>query len=129
MVLPLSDEKQKIASAFGKAAKRYDSIAYYQQNSGHQLLDLLASARVNLPAKKVIDVGCGTGFFSQIIKAQGAEVTALDLSSGMLEVARQKMRLNSISVRIWKHCLLPIKLLMWFFLIWLSNGALTYHWP
>ncbi|EOY8494817.1 malonyl-ACP O-methyltransferase BioC [Providencia stuartii] len=90
MVLPLSDEKQKIASAFGKAAKRYDSIAYYQQNSGHQLLDLLASARVNLPAKKVIDVGCGTGFFSQIIKAQGAEVTALDLSSGMLEVARQK---------------------------------------
>ncbi|MDE5305844.1 hypothetical protein PY546_02480 [Providencia stuartii] len=52
MVLPLSDEKQKIASAFGKAAKRYDSIAYYQQNSGHQLLDLLASARGNLPAKK-----------------------------------------------------------------------------
>ncbi|WP_419210446.1 malonyl-ACP O-methyltransferase BioC [Providencia manganoxydans] len=90
MVLPLSDEKQKIASAFGKAAKRYDSIAYYQQNSGHQLLDLLASAQVNLAAKKVIDVGCGTGFFSQIIKAQGAEVTALDLSSGMLDVARQK---------------------------------------
>ncbi|ELX8380258.1 malonyl-ACP O-methyltransferase BioC [Providencia vermicola] len=90
MVLPLSDEKQKIASAFGKAAKRYDSIAYYQQNSGHQLLDLLASAQVNLSDKKVIDVGCGTGFFSQIIKRQGAEVTALDLSLGMLEVARDK---------------------------------------
>lgn len=90
MVLPLSDEKQKIASAFGKAAKRYDSIAYYQQNSGHQLLDLLASAQVNLCGKKVIDVGCGTGFFSQILTAKGAEVTALDLSSGMLDVARQK---------------------------------------
>lgn len=90
MILPLSDEKKKIASAFGKAAKRYDSIAYYQQNSGYQLLDLLASVPVNLTGKKVIDVGCGTGFFSQMMKAQGAEVTALDLSSGMLDVARHK---------------------------------------
>ncbi|MCW2258206.1 malonyl-CoA O-methyltransferase [Providencia alcalifaciens] len=93
MVLPLSDEKQKIASAFGRAAKRYDSIAHYQQNSGHQLLNLLTSTLFNnrdLRAKKVMDAGCGTGFFSQVMSECGAEVMALDLSSGMLEVARSK---------------------------------------
>ncbi|EKT61778.1 malonyl-ACP O-methyltransferase BioC [Providencia burhodogranariea] len=93
MVLPLSDEKQKIALAFGRAAKRYDAIAHYQQNSGHQLLNLLTSTLSNshnLHAKKVMDAGCGTGFFSQVMSESGADVMALDLASGMLEVARSK---------------------------------------
>ena len=88
-----TQEKAKIASAFGRAASRYDSLASYQQNSGKQLLSLLESLGVietPMFSKQVLDAGCGTGFFSQIIKQTGAHVTALDLSAGMLDVARNK---------------------------------------
>lgn len=86
-------EKTKIASAFGRAASRYDSLASYQQNSGKRLLGLLESHEtIETPmfSLHVLDAGCGTGFFSQIIKQRGAHVTALDLSAGMLDVARNK---------------------------------------
>lgn len=52
---------------------------------------------------KILDAGCGTGYFSDVFQQQGAEVTALDLSSGMLEVARKKAALNILSARIWKR--------------------------
>ncbi|EKT58292.1 malonyl-ACP O-methyltransferase BioC [Providencia sneebia] len=90
MISQRRDEKQKIASAFGRAAKHYDSIAHYQQNSGHQLLELLISALGHLRQKTIVDAGCGTGFFSQLMGDKQANVTAVDLSSGMLEVARNK---------------------------------------
>ncbi|HEC8330403.1 TPA: malonyl-ACP O-methyltransferase BioC [Providencia rettgeri] len=86
-------DKQKIAAAFGRAATRYDAIANYQQTAGEQLLNKLKSTlfatQVNMPLR-VLDAGCGTGFFSQKLKHQGHTVTALDLSSGMLDVAKSK---------------------------------------
>lgn len=36
----------------------------------------------------VLDVGCGTGRFTQHLEAAGAEVVGLDLDPGMLEIAR-----------------------------------------
>lgn len=90
MISQLRDEKQKIASAFSRAAKHYDSIAHYQQNSGYQLLELLISALGHLRQKIIVDAGCGTGFFSQLMSNKEANITAVDLSSGMLDVARSK---------------------------------------
>ncbi|HHR6053783.1 TPA: malonyl-ACP O-methyltransferase BioC [Providencia alcalifaciens] len=86
-------EKTKIATAFGRAAPRYDALANYQQNSGKQLLGFIedhALAEIPIEPLQVLDAGCGTGFFSQILQARGAYVTALDLSVGMLEVAKNK---------------------------------------
>ena len=86
-------DKQKIAAAFGRAAASYDAIANYQQGTGNQLLNKLKSTlvakQINKPLR-VLDAGCGTGFFSQKLKNQGYIVTALDLSSGMLDVAKSK---------------------------------------
>ncbi|WP_353243329.1 malonyl-ACP O-methyltransferase BioC [Providencia sp.] len=86
-------DKQKIAAAFGRAAASYDAIASYQQGTGEQLLNKLKSTlvtkQINKPLR-VLDAGCGTGFFSQKLKNQGHIVTGLDLSSGMLDVAKSK---------------------------------------
>ncbi|MFB9995577.1 malonyl-ACP O-methyltransferase BioC [Providencia rustigianii] len=94
---PKNRQKQKIASAFGRAAARYDSLANYQQNTGSQLLRLLdqyANPASLSTCHHILDAGCGTGFFSQIMQQRGDQVTALDLSVGMLNVAKSKQSAN-----------------------------------
>lgn len=43
---------------------------------------------VNLSDKKVLDVGCGAGVFSEAMAAENAEVTGIDLAQDALEVAK-----------------------------------------
>ncbi|KHT62702.1 biotin synthase [Photobacterium gaetbulicola] len=79
-------DKQAIADAFGKAAKHYDQSAAFQRQVGHHLLAKLPS--FNVAGSQVLDLGCGTGYFSQQLQKRGMQVCATDLSSKMLEQAR-----------------------------------------
>jgi malonyl-CoA O-methyltransferase len=85
----LVDAKAAIAEAFGKAAKQYDQHAQFQRDVGNMLL---ASMPQNLAGYKVLDIGCGTGYFTRLLAARGAEVTAADLSADMLKEARKRCR-------------------------------------
>lgn len=78
--------KQAIAHAFGRAAKNYDNIALFQQQSGQHLFSCLSA----IPGKKVLDAGCGTGYFSAQWQLAEKKVIALDLSASMLAIAQQK---------------------------------------
>lgn len=51
---------------------------------------LLSAAHVR-PGSVVLDLGCGIGDLSLILLARGAHVVALDLSAGMLDVARARI--------------------------------------
>lgn len=44
--------------------------------------------RTALRGARVLDVGCGGGLLSEALAAAGAEVTAIDLAPGVLDVAR-----------------------------------------
>jgi 2-polyprenyl-6-hydroxyphenyl methylase/3-demethylubiquinone-9 3-methyltransferase len=44
--------------------------------------------RASLPGARVLDVGCGGGLLAEALARAGAKVTAIDLASGMIEVAR-----------------------------------------
>jgi 2-polyprenyl-6-hydroxyphenyl methylase / 3-demethylubiquinone-9 3-methyltransferase len=46
------------------------------------------SARTSLAGRRVVDVGCGGGLLAEALAAAGAQVTAIDLAPGMIEVAR-----------------------------------------
>ncbi len=79
-----NDNKQAIADTFGRAAKTYDQHAEFQRDVGHRLLARLPSSLVGA---HVLDLGCGTGYFSQQLAMRGAKVTCADLSADMLQQA------------------------------------------
>lgn len=83
----VSQDKSAIAEAFGKAATTYDKHAEFQRDVGHRLLDKLPR---DLSGLKVLDLGCGTGYFSEQMVMRGAEVVCADLSAGMLGRAEQR---------------------------------------
>jgi SAM-dependent methyltransferase len=51
------------------------------------------------PPARVLDAGAGTGFLSLLLAGQGYEVTAMDLSPGMLEVLRAKAARLGLAVQ------------------------------
>ncbi|CDH03736.1 malonyl-ACP O-methyltransferase BioC [Xenorhabdus bovienii] len=80
-------DKQAIAGAFGRAASRYDTAAKLQQQTGEYLMELAQAENLGV---RVLDAGCGTGFFSAHWKQRGKQVIALDLASGMLNHAQEQ---------------------------------------
>ncbi|CAH1606836.1 Malonyl-(acyl-carrier protein) O-methyltransferase [Vibrio jasicida] len=80
-------DKEAIASSFGKAADSYDRHAAFQRDVGQRLLQKLPDDLTN---KRVLDLGCGTGYFSQLLQQRGAEVVCGDISQAMLDKAKQR---------------------------------------
>ena len=92
-----------------------ESMARYwsqdAENYGDIIRKELASFRVKawqnylrekLPAdtRKVLDLGCGPGFFSIILAEMGYEVTAVDCSEGMLAQARQLVKRAGLEITL-----------------------------
>ncbi len=82
-----SDKKIAIASAFGRAAHSYDASAAFQRRVGHRLIDALPCFDTS---QQVIDLGCGTGYFSAELIKMGHQVTCVDLSQEMLDAAQSR---------------------------------------
>lgn len=50
------------------------------------------SVALALPAgRRILDVGCGSGWLSEYLARMGYEVTGIDISSDLIEIARQRM--------------------------------------
>jgi len=72
---------------YNLAAKYYDEKEKYLNSfEQNKLLPMLG----DVAAKKILDVGAGTGRLSVYLENRGAEVTALDASEKMLEMLKRK---------------------------------------
>lgn len=80
-------DKEAVANAFCKASHNYDNYAEFQRDVGQRLLDKLP---IDLSGKVVLDLGCGTGFFTEKLLACGARVICVDISAGMLAAAEKR---------------------------------------
>ncbi len=85
--LPGDDEVLPTADAYDAWSEIYESDGNPLTLLEEPLVEALLGPARGL---RVADVGCGTGRYAIPLAAQGAEVTALDFSSGMLERAAQK---------------------------------------
>jgi malonyl-CoA O-methyltransferase len=88
-LLPAQIAKQAIAHSFSRAAQTYDSVANLQREVGEKLLQTL---QPDAQAGFVLDLGCGTGFFTAALqqKFPAAQIIGLDLAAGMLQFARNR---------------------------------------
>jgi len=83
-----------------RAALRWES---YEPQLLHALSGVdptLMRALAPAPGQRILDVGCGQGdpaiAFAQLVAPRG-QVTALDISSGMLAIARRRARLRGVT--------------------------------
>lgn len=81
-------DKVHIAKSFSRAANSYDSVARLQRQVGQQLLEQLSPG---LDSANVVDLGCGTGYFTTRLaeRFMPAALKGIDLAQGMLDYARQ----------------------------------------
>lgn len=84
--MPKLVDKMAVAKAFGRAATTYDDFAQLQRIIGNNLARRLEKRAFD----KVLDAGCGTGWYSKYWRERGSHVTALDLSDKMLGHAREQ---------------------------------------
>ncbi|MBI1942536.1 MAG: methyltransferase domain-containing protein [Betaproteobacteria bacterium] len=78
-----------LADYYAKRASEYERI-YARPERQADLVALRARVRQMLAGRKVLELACGTGYWTEIIAAEASEVFALDLNEEVLEIARQK---------------------------------------
>lgn len=78
-----------LAKYYAKRAAEYERI-YAKPERQADLRALEARIRKMLAHRKVLELACGTGYWTDVFAAQAAQVTALDLNEEVLEIARSK---------------------------------------
>lgn len=73
---------------YDRIAREYD--ARYRHNRYLGTEKTLTAFAATAPGLRVLEVGCGTGFWLEFLEARGARVTGLDRSRQMLAVARTR---------------------------------------
>jgi malonyl-CoA O-methyltransferase len=85
--------RASIARSFGRAASHYDQHADLQRKVAEELLGFVAQ-KTNAP--DMIDLGCGTGYCSLILRRQfpAGQLLALDMALPMLQTTREHQIAN-----------------------------------
>jgi len=85
--------------SFGRLAPYYDelmSVVPYRMWVGYFLLLL---SKLAVRPRSILDVCCGTGTMCEMLHQEGFEMTGIDLSPHMIEVARQKAARKGYPIR------------------------------
>jgi SAM-dependent methyltransferase len=95
----ITDEKQ--AERWSRKAGSFatDIDPERQKKKTSLLFQLLQEAGFSPEGAKILDIGCGPGSLSIPLAQAGSEVTALDISSGMLERLRETAEQEGLRIR------------------------------
>jgi len=93
--------KQWYESIFENYGKNYDNENFAQGTIGE--CDFIEKEINFDKTLKIIDIGCGTGRHSVELAKRGYQVTGIDLSSSLLERAREKAKAENLNIDFQKH--------------------------
>lgn len=81
--------KQGIRRNFARRARSYDRHAEMQRLMAHGLMAAVEVSR----ARRILEIGCGTGYLTQLLRQANGEarLTALDLDAGLVAAARHRL--------------------------------------
>jgi ubiquinone/menaquinone biosynthesis C-methylase UbiE len=92
--LPAKDA-ETITKWYDALSKNYDELYGEEQNKKHtKVLELLE----NRQFKIIVDVGCGTGKLLGLISSRSQVALGIDLSVGMLYIAKQRTTANGVQL-------------------------------
>ncbi|MDX8403710.1 MAG: malonyl-ACP O-methyltransferase BioC [Mariprofundaceae bacterium] len=76
---------EQVKRAFSGATGTYDEHAVLQREIADRLIQHVEFTKID--PRRILDIGCGTGYFTRLLcqRFKKAEVTALDLSEGMIK--------------------------------------------
>jgi ubiquinone/menaquinone biosynthesis C-methylase UbiE len=82
---------------FAKLEDRFKTyMSTYDVKRRHHLIFAILLNRLDLSGKQVLEVGCGTGVFSESIKTKGAELTVLDIGATLVRDVSQKLTCKGV---------------------------------
>jgi demethylmenaquinone methyltransferase/2-methoxy-6-polyprenyl-1,4-benzoquinol methylase len=88
---PGEHRAEKVHDLFGRIARRYDLINDVQSFGMHRLWKRkLVNLSALRPGERALDVCSGTGDLAYALAERGGDVTGIDFSEEMLQVARNK---------------------------------------
>ncbi len=79
-------DKNLVKAHFSKASLTYDNYATIQKIMARELIKLCPDSR------SVLEIGCATGFFTNLLKDISTNLTACDISSKMVEIAKKRVK-------------------------------------
>ena len=78
---------------FDNVAEQYDSWYESPVGSAVDYVERRAADELFTPkGSRVLEIGCGTGLYTVRLAAKGYDVTALDISSEMMNIAQAKVK-------------------------------------
>jgi len=80
---------------YERSAQQYDRVRFrgVAGSWGHRRqIEVLQSLANDWQGKKVLEIGCGTGRITEMLARWGARVTATDISTEMLDLARARLK-------------------------------------
>lgn len=98
--------RTSVAAAFDAIAAEYDAVftnsvvGRAQRDAVWEVID-----RVFLPGQRVLDINCGTGADAVHLAGRGVRVHACDASSGMVDVARARVRRAGADVDVQRRAI------------------------
>jgi demethylmenaquinone methyltransferase/2-methoxy-6-polyprenyl-1,4-benzoquinol methylase len=86
-------EKSSLVDYYARRAQEYERIYHKpeRQEDLARLREMVASA---FTGKRVLEVACGTGYWTEVLGRAANSVTATDINEEVLEIARRKADCN-----------------------------------
>jgi len=83
----MQDKRNEVA--FFDAHAAADDYNVFSESANARLVDSFVRLSGLAPGARVIDLGCGSGTFTQLLKQRGYAAAGLDISPKLLELARR----------------------------------------